>query len=469
MDRRRLYLLLRPDSAAGTARIFRVVHHLMVAAGIAIMLTTTVAPLQQAYGAALAIGFYAVAAFFFVEYLLRLIAAPEAPGGQHRMALEAQFAWATSLGGLFDLVSALPGLLALIYGPGAGLFGFIWAFKYVRYSPGLASLGRVISHARQALLSVLLGFLIVLLNAASIAYLLERGAHPDHPEAFASIPAALWWGIVTMTTTGYGDIVPHTIAGRALSGVVMVGGILIFALWTGIIVNGYAEELRRREFLRTWELVAKVPFFHDIGASLIAEVARLLRPRDYPQGAVIVRRGEPGDCMYFIVEGEVEVQLQSGSIYLERRPVFRRTGLADRRPAQRHRRRQPPLRHAGARHRRFPRIAGAPAGAGAHHPGRGAQAPRPRDRAAAAPSGGRDRRRLLKCAVAMTAPPPPDKTQPAKSGRTAMAIEAASDRPRRALHRSRGERAHRRPRPLGRAGDRRAARRCRPGPHRRDG
>ena len=316
MDRRALYALLRPDSAAGGARMFRAVHHLMVAAGIAITLSTTVAPLVEVYGRALAIGFYVVAAFFLAEYVLRLIAAPEAPGGQHRIPLEAQLAWATSLGGVFDLVSAFPGLLALMYGPGASVFGFIWAFKYVRYSPGLASLGRVISNARQALLSVLLGFLIVLLSAASIAYLLERHAHPEHPEAFASIPAALWWGIVTMTTTGYGDIVPHTIAGRALSGIVMVGGILIFALWTGIVVNGYAEELRRREFLRTWELVAKVPFFHDIGASLIAEVARLLRPRDFPAGAVIMRRGEAGDCMYFVVEGEYEVQLQTGPIRL---------------------------------------------------------------------------------------------------------------------------------------------------------
>jgi voltage-gated potassium channel len=317
MDRRTLYLLLLPNGTGSGARMFRTVHHLMVAAGIAIMLMTTVAPLEQHYRAVLAIGFYAVAAFFFAEYVLRLIAAPEAPGGEHRIRLEAQFAWATSLGGVFDLVAALPGVLALIYGPVACLLGFVWAFKYVRYSPGLAGLGRVISHARQALLSVLLGFLIVLLAAASLAYLLERNAHPGHPEAFASIPAALWWGIVTMTTTGYGDVVPNTIAGRALSGVVMVGGILIFALWTGILVNGYAEELRRRSFLRTWELVAKVPFFHDIGASLIAEVARLLRPRDFPTGAVIVRRGEPGDCMYFVVEGEVEVQLQTGSLYLE--------------------------------------------------------------------------------------------------------------------------------------------------------
>jgi voltage-gated potassium channel len=316
MDRRRLYLLMRPESADNAARIFRAVHHVMVAAGVAIMLSLTVTPMIVAYGMALATGFYIVAAFFLAEYVLRLFASPEAPGGEHRNPLGTQFAWAMSLGGLFDLISALPLIVALAHGPQASLFGFIWAFKYVRYSPGLASLGRVIKNAQQALMSVLLGFAIVLLAAASIAYLFERQAHPDQPEAFSSIPAALWWGIETMTTTGYGDIVPYTIAGRILSGIVMVGGILIFALWTGILVNGYAEELRRREFLRTWELVAKVPFFHDIGASLIAEVARLLRPRDFPSGAVIVRRGEPGDCMYFIVEGEVEIQLPTGSLYL---------------------------------------------------------------------------------------------------------------------------------------------------------
>ena len=316
MNRRRLYLLLRPDGADPAARSFRAVHHLMAAAGIAVMLMMTVAPLEAAHPIALADGFYVVAAFFLAEYALRLIAAPEAPGGEHRGDRRARLAWALSLGGMFDLVSGLPGVLALIHGPAASLLGFIWAFKFVRYSPGLASLGRVIRNARNALLSVLLGFSIVLLTAASVAYLLERHAHPDHPEAFASIPAALWWGIVTMTTTGYGDIVPQTVAGRALSGIVMVGGILIFALWTGILVNGYAEELRRREFLRTWELVAKVPFFHHIGASLIAEVARLLRPRDYPTGAVVVRRGEPGDCMYFVVDGEVEVQLQTGPLRL---------------------------------------------------------------------------------------------------------------------------------------------------------
>jgi voltage-gated potassium channel len=254
-----------------------------------------------------------VAGLFLIEYLLRLYVAPERPGGEHYGDFRARLTWATSLAGIYELASAVLGVLVLSHGPVARLFGFIWAFKYVRFAPGLYAVQRVFSNAREALLSVLLGFAIVLLSAASLAYIAERNANP---EAFGSIPAALWWAVVTLTTTGYGDAVPQTLMGRILAGVVMVGGILVFALWAGILATGFAEEVRRREFLRTWQLVAKVPFFHNIGASLIAEVARLLRPRDYPEGAVIVRRGEPGDCMYFVVEGEVEIQLPEQGLYL---------------------------------------------------------------------------------------------------------------------------------------------------------
>ena len=70
------------------------------------------------------------------------------------------------------------------------------------------------------------------------------------------------------------------------------------------------EEMRRAEFLRTWELVARVPFFHNLGATLIAEVARLLRAQDFPAGVAIVRRGEAGDCMFFVADGEVTIELR---------------------------------------------------------------------------------------------------------------------------------------------------------------
>jgi voltage-gated potassium channel len=302
----RLYQLMQAETAAFAARIFRTVHHAMVAAGVAIMLADTVIPWRQAHARALDAGFQAACAFFFAEYWLRLIAAPGAPGAAHR-GWRPRLAWAVSLGGIFDLLGALPGVLDLAFNPGyASLFGFVWVFKLVRYTHGLASLGRVISHARHALLAVLLVFGIVLLVAASLGYLIERRVQP---ELFGSVPQALWWAIVTLTTTGYGDVIPMTVMGRVLSGFVMVAGVLVFALWAGILATGFTEETRRREFLRTWDLVAQVPFFRDIGAAVIAEVAHLLRAHDYPAGAAIMRRGERGDCMYFIAAGEVEIQL----------------------------------------------------------------------------------------------------------------------------------------------------------------
>lgn len=314
MEYERLYQLLQPETPGTAAWVFRAMHHVMVAAGIGIMLADTVAPWRASREVALDAGFQTVCAFFFAEYVLRLIAAPGAPGAEHRGIWRSRLAWAVSLSGFFDLLGALPGVLDIAFNPAyASLFGFIWAFKPVRFAPGLASLQRVISEARSALLSVLLGFCIVLLLAASLAHLLERTTQPD---TFGSIPAALWWAIVTLTTTGYGDVTPVTPLGRMLAGFVMVSGILVFALWAGILATGFAEETRRREFLRTWDLVAKVPFFHNIGASTIADVARLLRARHYPAGNVIVRRGEAGDCMYFVVAGEVEIQLAPQPIRL---------------------------------------------------------------------------------------------------------------------------------------------------------
>jgi voltage-gated potassium channel len=322
MNRRRFYRLLQPASQERGAWAWRVVHHSMVATGIGVMLALTVIEMRSAYGDLLTDVFDVIAAFFVFDYLIRLYAAAGVPGGEHRGALRARLSWAVSFGGIYDLLAAVPGIIALPDNSDATLIGFIWVFKYVRYSPGLSVLERVITHARQALLSVLLGLVIVLLSAASLAYLLERHVPQDGGAPFSSIPAALWWAIVTLTTTGYGDMTPHTIAGRMLAGVVMVSGIMVFALLAGILATGYADEMRRREFLRTWELVAKVPFFHNLGATLIAEVARLLRVRDYPANAVIVRRGEPGDCMYFIVEGEVEIELKPQPLSLEAGSFF---------------------------------------------------------------------------------------------------------------------------------------------------
>ena len=199
------------------------------------------------------------------------------------------------------------------------LFGLFWVLKFGRYSTGLMLLGRVIRNAADSLLSVLLGFVVILIAAATAMYLLEGDSQP---EQFGSIPLAMWWGIVTLTTTGYGDIVPLTVIGRLLAGCVMVCGIAMFGLFAGILASGFADEVRRREFLQTWDLVARVPFFQTLGADKIAAVAKLLKRRQMSAGQVVMRRGHPGDAMYFLVSGEVEVELATGPIGLSSGSFF---------------------------------------------------------------------------------------------------------------------------------------------------
>jgi voltage-gated potassium channel len=160
---------------------------------------------------------------------------------------------------------------------------------------------------------VLVLFLLVLFLGSVAVYVLERDAQPT---TFGSIPSALWWAVTTLTTTGYGDVVPITPFGRLIAATVMISGLGVFGLWTGILATAFAAETRRDNFLRTWESVSRVPFFATLGPSAIADVTRMLRTIDLPPRATVIRKGQPGDCMYFIASGEVEVDLPGKKVPL---------------------------------------------------------------------------------------------------------------------------------------------------------
>jgi voltage-gated potassium channel len=313
--RHHVYETVDPATPHPASRVFRAVHHLAVIAGIGAMIAETMPALAASYRTMLTVAYDGALAFFVAEYLLRLYAAAEAPWAHSGEEWKARLHWARSLAGVIDFAAMLP-LAASVPSldrQAMHLLGAVWLLKLAPYSTGIALLVRVLRNARSQLLSVFLAFVMILLAAATLQYLLEREGQPD---TFGSIPSALWWTIVTLTTTGYGDAVPATIGGRLLAGLVMICGIAIFALWAGILASGFAEEIKRREFLRTWDLVAKVPFFRNVGAATIADVARLLRPREVAAGSTVVRRGQPGDCMYFVVDGEVEIRVRPSPVRL---------------------------------------------------------------------------------------------------------------------------------------------------------
>jgi voltage-gated potassium channel len=96
----------------------------------------------------------------------------------------------------------------------------------------------------------------------------------------------------------------------------MVLGIASVAAPAGILATGFATELRKRRSRTSWELVAKLPLFSHLDASRIASIARLLKLDVVPPRYTIVRRGEPGDAMFFIVSGEVEVEMRPHPVRL---------------------------------------------------------------------------------------------------------------------------------------------------------
>ena len=247
------------------------------------------------------------AAVFVLEYLLRLwIAAEQDPGARQAASRRA---YALSFLGIIDLFVALPAALSLarlvggIVGDLAGLLALV---KLARYMHGLPLVAAVFRNEARSLLAALTTLLVLLVLVSGVMYVLERDAQPA---VFTSIPKTMWWGIVTIASVGYGDMTPITPLGRIFGGIVITLGIAVFAVPAGILATGFAAELRKRDFVVTWDAVAKVPIFAGLDARQIADIARLLKPQLVPERYLIVHRGDAADAMYFILTGEVEVEI----------------------------------------------------------------------------------------------------------------------------------------------------------------
>lgn len=281
--------------------------YVAVASGIAMLTALTVDPVYTAMHRGIDAVLWACLAFFVLEWAIRL---------RHAFNAGRHWTYVSSLRGLVDAASVLAIPLALVAGVdsnSAWLFGAFWILKVVPGIPGLRQLRRVLVLESGPLLSVLVIFLLVLFMASVAEFVLE---HDIQPAAFGSVPAALWWAVATLTTTGYGDVVPITPLGRIIAAGVMICGLGVFGLWAGILATGFAAETRRDNFLRSWESVRKVPFFASLGPSAIADVTQMLRTVDVPPRTIIIRKGQPGDCMYFIASGEVEVDLPGKKVAL---------------------------------------------------------------------------------------------------------------------------------------------------------
>jgi voltage-gated potassium channel len=302
-------LLARGEQGAWGPRI---VSGLLIAVVILSVVSTVLETLEEATrraGSLLRLAEALAVAILTVEYLLRLWVAPEREAGGLQDPWRARAHYATSFAGLVDLLAVLPALGAALLPipPDAlRLLRIVRLLKLARYTPALPLFVAVLRNESRALLATLLVVAVLLVFEASVMYVLEREAQPT---VFASIPHAMWWAIVTIATVGYGDMYPMTPAGKVFGGAVMVIGIAIFAVPAGILATGFANEIRKRDFVVTWQTVANVPLFAGLDAARIAEIARLLKRQVVPAQFVVVRRGDPADAMFFIMAGEVQVDV----------------------------------------------------------------------------------------------------------------------------------------------------------------
>jgi len=332
--RARAHAILRYSDISHASRRWRSIHLLVVGVGLLAIAISSTDGLPTWLTDLLTIAVVGVAIIFTAEYAVRLWSAPESPRFAGLSDGMARLRWALSTNGVICLLAALP-LFVITLGSmhadneHAPVFCILWVLGLTTHAPAMGTLARVISNERATLTSVVVIFVMVLIVSATAVHIMERGGQP---KLFGNLPDALWWAVVTLTTTGYGDVVPQTVGGKMIGSLVMVSGILVLALMTGILATGFAEEERRREYLRVWDQVTKVPMFAELGTVTLSEIVSKLRVRHYPPRIVVVRRDEPGDSMFFISEGEVEVRLPRGAIALGQGAFFGEMALLDRLP-----------------------------------------------------------------------------------------------------------------------------------------
>lgn len=183
---------------------------------------------------------------FAVEYLTRLWVCVEAPA--IGPGLRGRLRYLVSPAALLDLVALSPLLIGAI-GAEAYLARLVRLVRVARlarlgrFSSAMRLLGEALSERRFELAMSAVIALLILLLSSTLLYLIEGAGQP---EAFGSIPRAMWWSMATLTTVGYGDVFPLTPLGRVLAGITAFTGIGLIAMPTGILAAAFSDALQRR-------------------------------------------------------------------------------------------------------------------------------------------------------------------------------------------------------------------------------
>jgi voltage-gated potassium channel len=183
---------------------------------------------------------------FSIEYLARLWVAPSLGDARFVRPILGRLRYALTPAAVVDLLAILPFYLSFLVTIDLRFLRvvrLVRIFKLTRYSAAMNMILSVLREESSAFVGSFFILLVLLILTSSGIYLIE---HTAQPEAFGSIPAAMWWALVTLTTVGYGDVTPQTGWGKVFGGMITVIGIGMVALPAGILASGFSDQMRRR-------------------------------------------------------------------------------------------------------------------------------------------------------------------------------------------------------------------------------
>ncbi len=245
--KRDIHILLHPE--LGETKWDKILNGfiiILIILNVVAVIVETVQPIHEAYASFFHYFDLVSVIIFSIEYVLRLWSCNHDPRYSHSFYGRIKYIFSTDA--LIDLLAILPFYIHAVIGLDLRilrilrLLRFLRLFRLTAYMKSAQMVKNVfVNRASELKLSlVLIIFLIII--ASSLLYFAEHNAQP---QVFSSIPTTFWWAVVTVTSVGYGDMVPITLAGKVLTGIITLSGLAIFALPAGIITAGFLEEIRK--------------------------------------------------------------------------------------------------------------------------------------------------------------------------------------------------------------------------------